>query len=132
MSQDATGRVLGPKTARHRRTSVDNPEPPKRHSGFSADADAATSTVRARGELDILTVDLLWGTIDVLVRAGHLQITLDLAEVTSIDSAGVKLLIALQHSLTTHAGELAIINACPAVLDVLQRSQVAARPTLTE
>ena len=111
---------------------MDNHEPPKRRSRFSADADAATSTVRARGELDLLTIDLLWGTIDVLVRAGHHQITLDLAEVTSIDSAGVKLLIALQHSLSTHAGELAIINAGPTIWDTLQRSQVAARTMLRE
>ncbi len=55
---------------------------PNWHSTFSADADVATSTAHARGELDRLTVDLLWGTIDVLIRAGHYRITLDLADVT--------------------------------------------------
>lgn len=67
----------------------------------------------ARGELDRHTVDLLWGTIDVLLRAGHHRITLDLAEVSSIDAAGVKLLVALQRSLATHCGELTVTNARP-------------------
>lgn len=101
-------------------------ELPNWHSTFSANADVATSTAHARGELDLLTVDLLWDTIDVLIRAGHYRVTLDLADVTGIDAAGVKLLIALQHSLATHAGELTIINPQPPVWDALERGQVAA------
>lgn len=109
---------------------MDGSELPKRCSPFYAEADVVTSTVRAGGDLGRLTVDLLWETIELLVRAGHREITLDLTELSSIDDAGVKLLIALHHSLTSHAGELAIINAGPAVWDALQRSQVAARPTV--
>jgi ABC-type transporter Mla MlaB component len=60
---------------------------------FAANADVATSTVYARGELDQASVDLLWGTIDVLVRAGY-DVTLDLAELSSVDEAGVRLLVA--------------------------------------
>lgn len=114
-----------------RRFIVDKHELPNLHSTFSANAEVATSTVHARGKLDLLTVDLLWGTIDVLIRAGHYHVTLDLADVASIDAAGVKLLVALQHSLATHAGELTIINSQPAVWDALHRGQVAASPVLT-
>ena len=67
---------------------MDVHELPKWHSTFSANADVATSTVHARGELDLLTVDLLWGTIDVLLRGGHYHVTLGLAEVSGIDAAG--------------------------------------------
>lgn len=108
--------------------TVNKQDLPNWHSAFSADADVATSTAHARGELDRLTVDLLWGTIDVLIRAGHYRITLDLADVTKIDAAGVKLLAALQHSLATHAGELTIINARSRVWDALQHGHVVAVP----
>ena len=99
---------------------------------FSADADVATSTAHARGELNLLTVDLLRGTIDVLIRAGHDRVTLDLADVTGIDAAGVELLVALQQNLSAHAGDLTIINSRPPVWDALKRGHVAARPLLTE
>ncbi len=107
-------------------------ELPNWHSTFAANADVATSTAHAGGELDLLTVDLLWGTIDVLLRAGHYHVTLDLAELSSVDTAGVTLLVALQHSLSTHCGELTIINARPSVRDALERGQVAARSLLSE
>jgi anti-anti-sigma regulatory factor len=94
---------------------------------FAAEADIAASTVTARGHLDHLTVELLWGTIDVLTREGRYEVTLDLAELSGIDEAGVKLLAALQHSLATHSGGLSIINACPSVCDALERHQVATR-----
>jgi anti-anti-sigma factor len=94
---------------------------------FAAEADIVTSTVTARGHLDRSTVDLLWATIDVLTRAGHYEVTLDVSELLSIDEAGVRLLAALQHSVATHDGELTIINARPSICDALDRHQVATR-----
>jgi hypothetical protein len=46
---------------------------------FSAKADTATSTVHAHGYLDRLTVDLLWATIDVLLRADRYNLTPDVS-----------------------------------------------------
>ncbi len=103
-------------------------ELPHWHSTFSANAEVATSTVHACGDLDLLTVDLLCGTIDVLTRSGHFEITLDVAELAHIDAAGVELLAALQHSLSTHAGGLSIINATGPVRAQLQDAQIATRP----
>lgn len=111
---------------------MDEQELPHWHPTFTANADVTHSIAHARGQLDLLTVELLRGTIDVLLRAGRYNITLDLAELSSIDTAGVKLLLALQHSLATHSGELTIINARPPVWDELERGQVAARPLLSE
>lgn len=111
---------------------MDEHEPPKRQSTFSADVDVVTSTVHARGELDLRTTDLLWGTIDVLLRAGRHRVTVDLAEVSSIDEAGVKLLIALQHSLGTHCGGLTIINAQPSISAALGGNQAPQRRLLSD
>lgn len=103
---------------------------PRWHSTFSANADVLASTVHARGELDLLTADLLRGTIDVLLRAGRRDIVLDVAELTSIDRAGVKLLAALQHTLSTHTGRLTIINASPRINAALT-DQPPLRPLLS-
>ena len=105
-------------------------ELPAWHSTFSANADVARSTVHARGDLDVLTVDLLWGTIDVLLRSGHYEITVDLSGLASIDAAGVKLLVALQHSLRTHSGGLTVVGARPLVAEALERGHVFLQPQL--
>ena len=53
--------------------------------------------------------------------------TLDVAGLTHIDAAGVKLLAALQHSLSTHGGQLSIVNAAGPVRAQLQDGQIATR-----
>jgi anti-anti-sigma factor len=97
---------------------------------FSADVDVATSKVRVRGELDAHSVGLLCESIDILVRSGCYDISVDVTDLFSIDAAGVKLLIALQHSLSTQCGGLTILNAPPSVVAALRDGQVAARPRL--
>ena len=61
---------------------------PNWHANFSAVACTTTATVVARGELDVFTAVLLDGALDCLRRAGHRDITLDLAAVTRIDQTG--------------------------------------------
>ena len=104
------------------------PDQPKRKRTFAAQADVAAGIAHAQGDLDQGTAELLRGTIDVLIGAGRHNITLDLADVTSIDTSGVNLLVYLRHSLRTHSGELSIVNARPAVGDALDRRRVAFRP----
>lgn len=81
---------------------------------------------------DVLAVDLLWGTVDVLTRAGCHEITVDLAELLSIDAAGVKVLLALQHSFGSHSDALTVINARPEVRAALEHGQVSTRPLLSD
>jgi anti-anti-sigma factor len=100
-------------------------DPPTRQATFSATADVASATVHARGELNRHTVDLLWDTINLLLRAGQQHVWVDLAKVSSIDTAGVKLLVALQHSLSSHGRDLIIINTFGPVHDALQRGQLS-------
>lgn len=99
---------------------------------FRAHADLQTSTVRTRGELDLDSIDLFSDAIDLLVHAGCLTITVDLAGLIAIDAAGTRLLAALQHSLSTHSGDLELINAASAVYQALTQAQVVVRAQTDE
>ena len=113
--------------AQHVNGRPGNPADRRQHAAsgkFTAQADADTATVRARGDLDVLSVDSLWATIDLLINAGCYDLTLDLSALSSIDEAGLKLLAALQHSLLSKNGNLRIIDARRSVCEALQRAQI--------
>jgi anti-anti-sigma factor len=97
---------------------------PNWHSTFSANADTRTSTVHARGSLDLLNVELLRGAVEVLITAGRLDITVDLAEINFVDQAGVLLLGGLRQDLDYRGGNLTLINARPAVQVTLRRANL--------
>lgn len=58
------------------------------------------------------------------------DIALDLAELSSTDRTGVALVVALEHTLSTHAGRLTIINASPCICAALTDDQPPLRPLL--
>jgi anti-anti-sigma factor len=92
---------------------------PDWHSTFSANADITTNTVYVRGVLDLLTVELLRGTVEVLISAGRLDITVDLSDLSQIDHAGALMFGGLQQRLSYRRGSLMLIKAKPAVAHVL-------------
>jgi anti-anti-sigma factor len=92
---------------------------PDWHSTFSANADTTTNTVYVRGVLDLLTVELLRGTVEVLISAGRLDITVDLSDLCQLDHAGVLMLGGLCQDLSYRGGSLTLIKARPAVADAL-------------
>lgn len=92
---------------------------PDWHSTFAAAADIASATVHARGSLDLFTVDLLQGAINVLADAGCTDVTLDFADVSSIDQAAVWCIAETSSALTSRHGQLTIANAREAVLSSL-------------
>jgi anti-anti-sigma regulatory factor len=92
---------------------------PDWHSTFSANADIRTDTVYVRGVLDLLTVELLRGTVEVLISAGRLDITVDLSDLCQIDHAGVLMLGGLSEELSYRSGSLTLIKAKPAVAKAL-------------
>lgn len=99
-------------------TMTTHPQPgelPAWHSTFAASAEVATATVHARGTLDLFTVDLLQGAIDVLITAGCTDVILDLAEVGSIDHAAAWCIAETSAMLTSRHGHLAILNASESV-----------------
>lgn len=91
---------------------------------FTASADVASATVQVRGELELQTVELLRGTVDVLLTAGRRRITMNLHQLTAIDRAGVLFFTALQHDLSTHRGDLCLVNATTPVRAALRHGQV--------
>jgi anti-sigma B factor antagonist len=103
---------------------MEAPPLPRWHSTFSAAPEVATSTVHARGTLELFTADLLRGAFDVLIRAGCRKIVLDLTGVTSIDRAAVRMLVAMRHSLRSHHGELTIVGASDEVKAILHADRV--------
>ena len=88
---------------------------PDWHSTFSANADITTNTVYVRGVLDLLTVELLRGTVEVLISAGRLDITIDLSDLCQVDHAGVLMLGGLWQDLGYRGGSLTLIKAKPSV-----------------
>lgn len=88
---------------------------PSWHSTFSAHAEAGTSTVHARGALDLFSLELLRGTVAILIDAGHVNVTLDLGQVTAIDHAGLLMLADLHDDLEARDGRLAVRNARPSI-----------------
>lgn len=99
-------------------TMTTHPRPgdlPAWHSTFAASAEVATGTVHARGTLDLFTVDLLQGAIDILITAGCTDVILDLAEVASVDHAAVWCIAETSATLTSRQGHLTILNATESV-----------------
>jgi anti-anti-sigma factor len=95
-------------------------ELPDWHSTFSANADVTCNTVHARGVLDLLTVELLRGTVGVLISAGQVDVTIDLQELSHIDHSGVLLIGGISHDLAYRSGSLTLINANPSVQRALE------------
>jgi anti-sigma B factor antagonist len=92
---------------------------PDWHSTFTANADTTTNTVYARGVLDLLTVELLRGKVEDMIRAGRVDITIDLTELSHIDHAGLLLLGGIWHDLAYRGGSLTLINAGSTVREAL-------------
>jgi anti-anti-sigma factor len=92
---------------------------PDWHFDFSANADVAAHTVHARGDLDLRTVEVLRGTVDVLRLTGQTQITIDLGGVRRVDQSAVAYLVALQHEFAAHSGRLNLVDAQLDVVEAL-------------
>lgn len=92
---------------------------PDWHSTFSAHVEAGTDTVHARGSLDLLTLELLRGTVEILIHAGHLDVTVDLSGLTAIDHAGLLMLGGLREDLDYRGGSLTLSGAAGTVRSAL-------------
>ena len=117
-------------------TEYDTPhrpgELPNWHSTFSANADTRTSTVHARGSLDLLNVELLRGAVDVLITSGRVDITIDLTDINFVDQTGVLLLGSLRQDLEYRGGRLTLINAQHSVNETLRRAQLPVTEAIDE
>jgi anti-sigma B factor antagonist len=86
--------------------------------------DRATVRVRARGEIDLASRDVLDAQIGELWDSGWEQVVVDLREVTFMDSSGVHLLIAHHRHALEHGHAFSIIDGPGAVRRLLQLTAV--------
>ncbi len=77
--------------------------------------DGGTVRVRLQGELDNLSVPVLRQTVDTLYADGCFKITLDLAELTFIDSSGLGALVAVWRRCQSEDGRATVVNPSDAV-----------------
>ena len=75
------------------RTAPPDPIP---HFSIAVEPDRAEVAVVPNGELDVSTIDALEHEVRELRDAGFAEILIDLRRITSIDSAGLQVLIALR------------------------------------
>ena len=75
--------------------------------------------LRVIGEVDIATADQLAGAIQRCRRDGASTIVLDLAEMTFLDAAGLRVLVRVRRGLDAAGGTLRLINVRPSVRRVL-------------
>ena len=76
----------------------------------SADSLDESTTIRIAGELDALSVTELMPVLDGVVRRGR-RVVVDLSELRTIDSAGLKTLIRADRTLRAQGGALEIDGA---------------------
>ena len=100
-----------------RHSDVDSARPT-----FTATTDMTTATVRAGGELDAVAAGLFQDAVELLTNAGHSVITVDLAELARIDTAGLRMLVSIVRKLSAVHGHLTITNPTPAVRAALMLS----------
>jgi len=82
----------------------------------------STHLIQLRGRLDASQVDALSTRLLPLAdEAGH-QIVLSLAELDSITSMGLRLMLMLAHRSTDHGGALALCELHGFVLEVFETS----------
>ena len=80
----------------------------------------AAATLKLTGELDGATSDSVVAEFDRHLRAGRKAITMDLAGVTFIDSAGLRAIIRIQRRATQQSAELTVIPPPAPLLELLE------------
>lgn len=77
---------------------------------FSVIADTSSSTIRLVGELDAQTICLLASVVHGQVAQNHVDLTIDVADLTFIDLAGFDALRDAQRHLHAHGGQLSVVG----------------------
>jgi len=79
---------------------------------------AGSVTVRLAGDLDLASAAAAWEAIDAAVTRGG-RVVIDLAEVTFLDSSGLKVLVAARARAAATGTSLALARPSPATERVL-------------
>src|SRR5260221_8110211 len=81
--------------------------------------------LQLKGRLDANWADHLGNAIESAIRAGQHQIDLDLAEVSYLSSAGIRVLLKYLRQLRAAHGALRVVRTTEPILSVLQLSGIA-------
>jgi serine/threonine-protein kinase RsbW len=87
--------------------------------GHEISRDGGTVEVRLRGKLTAVEVPALQGTLKQELHSGGTEVVFDLADVASVDSTGIGLLIAANNSLSAVNGSIRLRNVPPDILRLL-------------
>ena len=82
--------------------------------------------VAPRGEIDLATVGHLRARIEELLSSGFSRLTLDMQDVTFMDSTGLRLVLELVQDARDRQWELSVTGMSPAVQRVFELSGVLA------
>ena len=77
-------------------------------------------TITVTGEVDISNADRLREAINFALEQPTEEIQLDLAQVASIDSTGIGVLVGAAHHAAEHGKGFSVVNAQPGVMRVAQ------------
>ncbi len=80
--------------------------------------------MHARGSLNLLNVELLRGTVEVLIASGRVEVTIDLSKINFVDQTGLLLLGSLRDDLEYRGGRLTLVNPQRSVNETLRRAQL--------
>jgi anti-anti-sigma factor len=90
-------------------------------------AEGQTCTVRITGEIDMANAQEVLGWIrEAVDDSGCVLLTLDLAGLTFLDSAGVRMLVLAHDHATAKGAVLTAVNPQPMIQTVLEVTGVAA------
>ena len=90
------------------------------HASFKVLGRAATAvTVEVSGEIDIASAPAMRSHLNDCLAEGYTEITLDLTEMTFIDSSGLGVLVGVMNRLRREGGRLIIRDPPPVAVQVL-------------
>ena len=80
------------------------------------------TTLHIAGELDLATASQLGTRLEAVVDASIGDVTIDLSQVTFVDSTGLKMLVSTQRRLRAEDRRLTVRNPCGTLLRVFEVS----------
>lgn len=92
-------------------------EPPLRIEETTADSEAV---LRLQGDLDPHTAPFLADAVKERIETGDRTVVLDLADVTFIDSSGLRAIVTAHHELGERDGELRLRNLSATTMRLLE------------
>ncbi len=93
------------------------------HASFNVvERDTAGITVAVSGEIDAASAPALRSYLNELLSEGYTEVTLDLTDMTFIDSSGLGVVVGLINQLRRQEGRLIICNPPPIAVQVLRIS----------